>query len=334
MAHNRTTDPKRSHFSNRAGVKVHRSIPELAKTPGPIVLAIGVFDGLHLGHRAVLERAQTEARRIGGTAVPLSFDPHPARVLRPEAAPLLLTSPEHKLHLLRAMGFSHAMLLPFDKTVAATSADAFIEDLAHAARPLAAICVGRDWSFGKGREGNLQKLASLGAKLRFQEIGIPEIELDGEIVSSTRIRTAIALGDFAEAERLLGRRYSVQGEVRHGRALGRTLGFPTANLALSSEQLPPNGVYAVRVAGSVLSRVHEGVANLGFRPTVDTTAVQPSLEVHLFDVSQDLYGHTLEVEFAAHLRAEQKFDSVEMLRAQIQQDTQRARTLFAQTSVP
>lgn len=310
-------------------MKVHRSISELTHTPGPVVLAIGVFDGLHLGHRAVLERAQEEAHRVGGTAVPLSFDTHPARVLRPESAPLLLTASEHKLHLLHAMGFSHTLLLPFDQTLATTSADAFIQGLARAARPLAAICVGRDWSFGKGREGNLEKLATLGAQLNFREIGVSEIHIDGEVVSSTRIRSAVALGDLGEAERLLGRRYSVLGEVRHGRALGRTLGFPTANLALINEQLPPKGVYAVRVRGGSLVGPREGVANLGTRPTIDSTASHPSLEAHLFDVSQDLYGQTLEIEFASFLREEHKFSSLELLRQQIQQDAIEARAFFA-----
>jgi riboflavin kinase/FMN adenylyltransferase len=309
-------------------VKVHRSISELAHAPGPVVLAIGVFDGLHLGHRAVLESAQTEANRLGGTAVPLSFDPHPAQVLRPEAAPLLLTSPAHKLNLLKGMGFSHSLLLSFDRTVASTSPDEFIKSLVHSARPLAAICVGQEWSFGKGRQGNLRKLAQLGAQLRFQEIGVPEIHLDGEAVSSTRIRNAVALGNFPEAERLLGRPFSLLAPVQHGRALGRTIGFPTANLVLSHQQLPPNGVYAVWVRLAQWNKVYAGVANLGTRPTVDSQALHPCLEVHLFDFEGDLYEQTIEVQFESLLRDERKFESLEQLREQIQRDAAQARTLL------
>jgi riboflavin kinase/FMN adenylyltransferase len=311
------------------GLKVHQSISELEHAPGPVVLAIGVFDGVHLGHRSVLERAQSEAQRIGGTAVPLSFDPHPARFLRPDAAPLLLTATEHKLALFKSMGFSHTLLLPFNASVAATSADAFIESLASAARPLAAICVGQEWSFGKGRQGNLERLSQLGAQLNFAEIGVPEVQVDGEPVSSTRIRKNVALGQLEEVERLLGRPYSVIGQVIHGKALGRTIGFPTANLALLEEQLPPNGVYAVQVRSGSFIGPRVGIANLGTRPTIDPNATQPSLEVHLLDFSGDLYGQVLEVEFSSYLRPEQKFASVEMLTKQIQQDASIARAYFS-----
>jgi riboflavin kinase/FMN adenylyltransferase len=278
-----------------------------------------------------LERAQSEAKRLGGTAVPLSFDPHPAQVLRPDGAPLLLTPPEHKLHLLRGLGFSHALILPFDQAMAATSADNFIESLALAARPLAAICVGQEWAFGKGRHGNLQKLGQLGAQLHFHEIGVPEIQIDGEVVSSTRIRNAVTLGNFSESERLLGRPYSVFGRVQQGRALGRTIGFPTANIALSSQQLPPHGVYAVRVRDVHSGAVYSGVANLGIRPTVDTLSGPPLLEAHLFDFSADLYGNNLEVEFVAHLREERKFASVALLKSQIELDTTQARAVLDRT---
>ena len=227
------------------------------------------------------------------------------------------------------MGFRHSLLLAFDQTVASTSPDDFITSLAHAARPLAAICVGQEWSFGKGRQGNLQNLARLGSQLHFQEIGVPEIRLDGETVSSTRIRNAVALGNFPEAERLLGRPFSIVAPVQHGRALGRTLGFPTANLTLSNQQLPPKGVYAVRVNLVHRNKSHAGVANLGTRPTVDAQSLQPSLEVHLFDFQGDLYGETIEVQFVSHLRAEQKFESLEQLKGQIQRDAVQARTLLA-----
>jgi riboflavin kinase/FMN adenylyltransferase len=312
-------------------MKVLHSIAELADVPGPVVLAIGVFDGLHLGHRSVLSRALREAERLGGTAVPLSFDPHPARVLRPEQPPLLLTATEHKLRLLAAMGFHNTLLLSFDAALRATSADAFVRSLASAARPLAAVCVGHQWSFGRGREGNLELLARLGAELHFEEIGVPEVEWKGEPVSSTRIRNAVASGDISLASQLLGRGYTVLGEVCHGRALGRTIGFPTANLTLFNEQLPPNGVYAVR--GTLLGDDPReapfcGVANLGHRPTVDGGGTRPSLEVHLFDFAGDLYGRRLEVEFVSFLREEKRFGSLALLQDQIARDASHARELL------
>jgi riboflavin kinase/FMN adenylyltransferase len=312
-------------------MKVLRSIAELADVPGPVVLAIGVFDGLHLGHHSVLSRALREAEHLGGTAVPLSFDPHPARVLRPEQPPLLLTATEHKLRLLAAMGFEDTLLLSFDAALRATPAEAFVRSLAAAARPLAAVCVGHQWSFGRGREGNLELLARLGAELHFEEIGVPEVQLEGEPVSSTRIRNAVAAGDISLASRLLGRGYTVLGDVCHGRALGRTIGFPTANLTLFNEQLPPNGVYAVR--GALLGDETRalpfcGVANLGLRPTVEGDGARSSLEVHLFDFVGDIYGRRLEVEFVSFLREEKRFSSLALLQEQIARDASLARDLL------
>ncbi len=301
-----------------------RSIAELATVPGPVVLAIGVFDGLHLGHRAVLERALSEAASRGGTALALSFDPHPARILRPELAPRLLMATEHKLRLLEELGFTHTLLLPFDQTLAAMDADDFIRSLAHHARPLASICVGHQWSFGKARKGNLERLAQLGLALHFDEIGVEEVQIEGAPVSSTRIRNALVAGDLSLASHLLGRPYTVLGKVHHGRELGRTLGFPTANLSLFNEQLPPNGVYAVRVsqADALSPRLSHwaSVANLGTRPTVETLPSEPTLEVHLLEFSGDLYGRLLEVEFVEFLRPEKRFDSLDSLRTQIALD--------------
>lgn len=313
-------------------MKVYGSIPELSQIRGPVVLAVGFFDGLHLGHRSVLQRASEEAEAIGGTAVPLSFDPHPARILRPDAAPLLLTATRHKISLLQELGFRQALILPFNQELAATHPDEFVGLLAKAARPLAAVCVGRTWCFGKGRTGNLERLAHLGAQLHFREIGVPEVEIDGEPVSSTRIRTAIAEGDLNRASRLLGRPYAVMGEVIHGRQMGRTIGFPTANLRLFNEQLPPRGVYAVRVYGIQGQPPHTalpGVANLGSKPTVDPLATDLCLEVHLLDFSGDLYGQVLQVEFVEFLRPEQRFASVALLQSQITMDAHHARACLS-----
>ena len=303
--------------------RVLTNVAELAEIPGPVVLAIGVFDGVHLGHRAVIERALADARRLRGTAVVVTFDPHPLRVLRPESAPRLLTATAHKLQLIRSLGIEHLLVIRFDDTFAATAPDAFIRALAGAGE-LREICVGHQWSFGKGRAGNLELLKVLGDQLGFEEVGVQAVEVDGEIVSSTLIRRAIERGDFASAARFLGRDYTILGTVVKGDELGRTLGFPTANISAHSEQFPPNGVYAVDVQHGAKRR--RGVANIGVRPTIAHATGHRILEVHLLDFQGDLYGQELELTFARYLRAEQKFANLEELRLQIARDVEAARS--------
>lgn len=300
------------------------SISDLATIPGPLFLAIGVFDGVHLGHRAVIERALADAQAAGGECVLATFDPHPVRVLRPEKAPRLLTSTPHKLRLIRALGVRHLLVIRFDLDFAATPPDAFIRQLAAAGRPLREICVGHQWSFGKGRTGNLELLARLGNELGFDEVGVLAVELDGAVVSSTMIRQAVERGDLARATRLLGREYSILGTVIEGLKLGRTLGFPTANLSAHNEQFPPDGVYAVEVR-QIGGAPRRGVANIGVRPTLANASGERSLEVHLFDFDGSLYGTDLEVFFRRYLRPERKFPSLEALREQIAADVEEAR---------
>jgi riboflavin kinase/FMN adenylyltransferase len=302
---------------------VLHSIPELAALPGPVVLAIGVFDGVHLGHRAVIRRAIDDAAACGGTAAALTFDPHPARVLRPDAAPRLLTATAHKIRLLDGLGLDALLVVRFDATFAATPPDAFIRALHDAARPLWEICVGHQWTFGRGRAGNVGLLAQLGVQLGFRVAEVASVTADGGTVSSTRIRRAIECGDFETARRCLGREYAILGTVTRGAQLGRKLGFPTANLRAHNEQFPPDGVYAVRV--EVEGRQFAGVANIGFRPTVSKTAGR-LLEVHVFDFDEDLYGRDVEVTFVRLLREERKFDSLDALREQIVRDANEARS--------
>ncbi|MDB6150969.1 MAG: Riboflavin biosynthesis protein [Chthoniobacter sp.] len=308
-------------------IHVFRSVAELAQIPGPLALAIGVFDGVHLGHRAVIERARADAERFGGTAVTVTFDPHPLRVLRPASAPRLLTSTAHKLQLIRALGVRHLLVLPFDPTFAATPPEHFIRALAAAARPLREICVGYEWSFGKDRAGNLALLDLLGNELGFEEVGVPAVVVAGQVVSSTLIRRAVESGDFATAAGYLGRDYTVLGTVIKGAQLGRTLGFPTANLSAHNEQFPPNGVYAVEALYQ--RKLLRGVANIGVRPTLQNASGERVFEVHLFDLSADLYGADLEITFRQYLRPEMKFRDLDALRAQIAVDAAEARRCFA-----
>jgi riboflavin kinase/FMN adenylyltransferase len=307
-------------------VNILRSIPELSGLCGPIHLAIGVFDGVHIGHRAVIEHACHSADASNGTAVVVTFDPHPAQVLRPGRAPLLLTSTRHKLRLLAQLGVADTLVIPFDLNFAATPPETFVRALAGACRPLREICVGADWAFGHARSGNVPMLAALGAKLDFAVQGVPGVSVDGEAASSTAIRAAVQAGDLATAARFLGRPFSIFSTVIDGRRLARTLGFPTANLRPESEQLPPNGVYAVRAA--VGGREYPGVANIGVRPTVTNGEAELLLETHLFDFAGDLYGQDMEVYFLEFLRPEEKFPSLDALKAQIAVDAGKARQVL------
>ena len=295
---------------------VLRSIPDLAGVPGPVHLAIGVFDGVHAGHQAVI---RTALGQPGGSSVVVTFDPHPARVLRPERAPLMLTSIRHKLLVFERLGVEYTLVLPFDEAFARTEAEDFAAELGRACRPLGSITVGDDWAFGHRARGTVALLRSLGLTVH----AVPPVHVDGVAARSTGLREAVAAGDFGQAARLLGRPSTVLGTVVAGQQLGRRLGFPTANLALENEQLPPNGVYTVRArlgSDTVL-----GVANLGVRPSVENGEPTRRLEVHLLDFSRDIYGLELEVEWVECLRPEQAFSSLEALTAQISRDVALAR---------
>ena len=308
-------------------MRVLRSIDGLAEIPGPVVIAAGVFDGMHLGHRMVLETALRESRKLGATAVVLTFDPHPATVLRPDAVPGLLTPTPFKLRLMERMGFSHALVLTFDKNFATMRAEDFIEQLAAAANPLAGICIGEGWTFGNQRRGNIDLLRRFGREKNFFTCEVPPVRIDDMVISSTIIRLAIAEGRLADTARLLGRDHAISGPVLRGAGLGRRIGFPTANLATDQLQLPPDGVYAVEVL--VEGKTHPGVANLGVRPTVDETRTR-LLEIHLFDFQGDLYDREVEVRLKHFLRPEQRFDSLDLLKSQISRDAASAREFLAQ----
>ncbi|MBS0658321.1 MAG: bifunctional riboflavin kinase/FAD synthetase [Verrucomicrobia bacterium] len=305
-------------------MSLFRSISALSVLEGPAYLAIGVFDGVHRGHRAVIGRALEDARREpGGHAVVVTFEPHPMRVLRPEAAPRLLTSPAHLLKVLARVGVPNVLVLPFDRDFAARTPEEFIGELVRACRPLRQICVGYDWSFGRGRSGNVDSLTRLGREFGFTCVGLPPVlDRTGQQISSTLIRAAVAEGDLARAAELLGREFTILGTVVPGRKLARTLGFPTANLAAHNEQFPPNGVYAA--AAWVDGRERPGILNLGVRPTVDGSG-ERVLELHIFDFEGDLYGRDIEVAFRRFLRPEQKFAGLDALKAQIAADCAEAR---------
>ena len=308
-------------------LRILRSIGDLSSVSGPVVIAAGVFDGMHLGHQTVLRSALDAARDVNGTAVALTFDPHPARILRPKQAPRLLTSTAHKLRLIEDVGFKYILVVPFDHAFAEVEPEDFVRSLVGAARPLVRICVGQGWLFGRGRRGSGDMLRSLGTTYGFETTEVSSVRVKETVVSSTLIRAAVEAGDLATARRLLGRDYAILGTVEHGEELGRRLGFPTANLAAHNEQFPPDGVYAVKVGLS--GKTVAGVANIGSRPTVSASG-QRMLEVHLLNFSGDLYGQDIEAAFVRFLRPEIKFPDLDSLKSGIAQDVDLARRVLGE----
>ncbi len=304
-------------------MKILRSIADLKSIPGPVVLVAGTFDGLHLGHHALIHAAMDKAERIVGTPVVMTFDRHPASVTRPALAPRLLTSNKTKLALLERMGVPVVLLLEFNPLLASVSAEEFIRGFPAS---LHEICVGSQWSFGHRGAGNVTLLKQLGDDLGFAVTSIAPVEVEGKPISSTRIRTAIANGNFAEASACLGRCFILIGEVVRGAGIGATIGFPTANIESAGMQLPPDGVYAVRVHRDKM--ILNGVANIGLRPTLDSLAPYRTVEVHLFDFSELLTGQELAIEFIEYLRGEEKFPNLAALTAQIAKDCERARSVL------
>ena len=308
-------------------MKLLHAIEELRAVPGPIHLAIGVFDGIHLGHQAVIATATERAKAIGGASIVLTFHPHPSQVLRPDRASRLLTSTQHKTHLIKRLGVDALLIQSFDLEFSHTTPDEFVALLVRNSDRLRTICVGDGWMFGANRTGNIDLLDELSKQYGFELHTIAPVEIDGAIVSSTRIREAVERGDFATAERLLGRPFTILGTVDTGQQLGRQLGFPTANLRAHNEQFPPNGVYAV-VAWHA-SRQFGGVVNIGVRPTIQAATGERLLELHLFDFEQDIYGEDVEVQFLRFLRPEQKFADLDALRQQIGKDVAVARQVYS-----
>ncbi|MEA3204456.1 MAG: riboflavin kinase / adenylyltransferase, partial [Verrucomicrobiota bacterium] len=285
-------------------MKVLRTVEELASLTGSTYLAIGVFDGLHVGHQAVIGRALDSARKSSGTAVVVTFDPHPVRVLRPEKAPRLLTSTRHKVKLMEKLGVDAVLLLEFTSEFSKTRPEIFIQELVRSANDLQQICVGQEWTFGANRSGSIRLLEELAPKMGFQVASVPPVSINERVVSSTLIRSAVESGDLESAAKYLGRDFTILGTVTEGRQLGRRLGFPTANLRAHNELFPPNGVYAAKAW--FRETEFGGVVNIGVRPTVENETGERLLELHLFDFDRQIYEEDIEVDFLAYLRPEQK----------------------------
>jgi riboflavin kinase/FMN adenylyltransferase len=296
--------------------------------PAPLrgaVVAIGNFDGVHRGHRAVIATAVARARMLGRPAAALTFEPHPRSFFRPDEPLFRLTDEQAKLRLFAGAGLDGAIVLTFDAALAEPTPLAFIDEVLVDRLAISGAVVGFDFRFGRGREGTHDMLATEGVRLGFSVDVVPALQVEGRTVSSGVVRRALAAGDIAEANRMLGYSWFVSGEVVHGDQRGRTLGYPTANLRLDPGCELRHGVYAVRVG--VGGRWHEGVANFGRRPMFDVGIVL--LEAFLFDYSGDLYGQTIDVTFIDWIRHELNFPSVDDLVQRMGEDSRLARAALA-----
>jgi riboflavin kinase/FMN adenylyltransferase len=290
------------------------------------VLALGNFDGVHLGHQAIFRHVRSRAQAIQGTGMVFTFEPHPLRVLRPEHAPPLLTTFEQKMQLIEAEGIEIGLRVPFTDVFAKQEPHEFIQEVLCRTIGARELVVGYDFRFGHQRTGTVEHLREAAATYGYRVTVVPAISVAGLTVSSSNIRKLVRQGDVEGASRLLGRYYAVEGPVVEGFRRGRTIGFPTANVQPINEIVPQTGVYAVRVIWRDASL--NGVANVGYNPTFGNDAL--SVEAHLFDFQTDLYGDTIRVEFVRKIRDERKFESVDALIAQIAQDAEQARAIHAQ----
>jgi riboflavin kinase / FMN adenylyltransferase len=289
-------------------------------------LTIGNFDGVHLGHQALYQRVKDWAARLNGESVVMTFDPHPVRVLVPDNDLAFITSHERKMELIAACGIDTAIVVPFQKDFAQISARDFVEKILVGKIGVKALVVGYDYRFGRKREGDIGYLQKLGREFDFAVDIVSGIEIDGMLVSSTKVRQLVKEGRLEEARRLLGRYYEVTGTVIRGRDRGgRLLGFPTANIKASDKTCPKNGVYAVEVLAK--GKVYGGAANLGFNPTFADKVF--SVEVYIFDFNENIYDERITVRFVERLRDERRFSGIEELKQQIRLDVQKAQEILA-----
>ncbi|MFW5957727.1 MAG: bifunctional riboflavin kinase/FAD synthetase [Desulfosalsimonas sp.] len=313
-------------------MKIIHGTDEITESFENAVVAIGNFDGVHLGHQAILNQVLEKAKEINGTSVAITFDPHPVKVLGNNGSPPLITVLEQKIELIQHLGFDVLVCIPFDRSFAELTAYEFLEEILVKKIGMKAIVIGRDYTFGKNRKGNVAFLQQYAEKYGFEVIvpdWVPVLPESTERVSSTRIREIIEQGRVSDAKPLLGRHYQLRGKVDRGRDRGgRKLGFPTANLRIHDELCPKTGVYAVTVETSF--GFYQGVANIGYSPTFDDHIF--TVEVHLLDFSGDLYNKKIRVNFIERIRGEKKFSGIEELSEQISRDIETARRILPKTS--
>ncbi len=305
-------------------MEIIRDLEALARHPYPVT-AIGNFDGVHLGHRAILKAAIDRARAAGGTAFALTFDPLPAKLLAPDRAPQLILAPDDKLELLRLSGIDGVIVLNFTLELSLLAPRDFVRDYLRGKIGVREVVVGHSVSFGHNRAGNAAMMVELGREFGFDVDVVGPVKIGGIEVSSTKVRELIGTGDLRAAARLLGRYHFLSGQVVRGRERGRTIGYPTANLASETECIPPDGVYAARVI--LGDGAYPSIANIGMRPTFSESA--RSIEAHIFDFTRDIYGTRIKLEPIERIRPERKFDNADALKAQIALDLSKAREILS-----
>lgn len=300
---------------------------EFKNSKRKVCVAIGVFDGVHLGHQEVIRKTCQDAARLDAHSLVVTFDRHPSAVVAPDRVPLMIQTPTQRLRALELTGVEAVWMIPFDRHYSQKTGEVFVRELVREFPVLSSLSVGNDFIFGHRRSGNLALLHQMGGEMGFQVNALPAVVLDGETVSSTRIRQAITAGKLELVAGMIGRPWLLAGKVDRGAQLGRKLGFPTANLVTAGMVLPPSGVYALEAI--VEGGRWRGVMNLGSRPTVSEETPIMRAEVHLLDFDGDLYGRELEVRVSVKLRDEQKFVSVDLLKEQIGRDIIQARNVLA-----
>jgi riboflavin kinase / FMN adenylyltransferase len=308
-------------------VKIHHTFNEFQQISKPIV-TIGTFDGVHLGHRTILEKIKSLAQQVGGESVLLTFYPHPRMVLYPNDHGLqLLSSPEEKWHLLKQAGLDHVMIYPFTPAFSRLSAYDYVHDLLANGLHTHTLVIGYDHRFGRDREGNHDTLVELSKIFGFDLLEIPAHHIDQAEISSTKIRESLKAGDVVRANKLLGHPYTIHGQVVAGDGRGRSIGFPTANIlpSFTHKLIPAKGVYAAKI--TVEQKTHHAVVNIGVRPTFTEQNIE-KIEAYLIDFAGDLYNKTVRLELITRLRNEQKFGSIVELTAQIESDIRQAKSYF------
>jgi len=302
-------------------MNVIRGLENVPGAPNGRAVAVGVFDGVHWGHRAIFEQLAMEADELGIEGLVLTFEKHPSELLAPSRAPLYINTLEQRLELMEAVGVHSVVVVEFSPGLAGLSREEFMADVLRGRLQARRVVVGSNFRFGRGREGDVRYLAEAGPALGMRATVVPAVVIGGGPVSSTRIRALIERGDVEAASKLLGRRFALRGIVEAGRQVGRTLGFPTANIRTAPRQLVPGrGVYAIEAA--VANTMYTGVCSIGTRPTFD--GANQTVEVHLSGFEGNIYGERLDVVFSRRLRDEMKFQTPEQLVEQIKRDIERA----------
>lgn len=304
-------------------MRIIRDVADLPECQHNSVLALGNFDGVHKGHQSILQHVVDMAAMEGAQPAVMTFAPHP-REFFSGGQPVCIYRFRQKAALLKRAGVATMFALRFNRKLASMPAKHFVEDILHGQLGVQHVVTGYNFAFGKGREGTTEFLAAEGHRLGFGFTALPALEEDGQVISTSAVRQALAAGDINKASHMLGHSYRIEGHVQRGDQRGRTMGFPTANIAMHRLFTPRYGVYAAR--GRINGEIYDGVANLGLRPTF--AGKKPRLEVHLFDFEREIYGQLVQVELAAFIREEQSFSGIDALKAQIEKDVQAARTVL------